>query len=420
MKKKIIVAAAILVPAAIAVWFGVSKRSTPERVYRFVTVEKGDLEAVVSATGMIDAVTRVEVGTQVSGIVSQIFVDFNDTVERGQVIARLDTTLLGVAVREARANLARALAESNRAERDYSRIKEMFAERTVSEAEMDAAEYSVESARASVRSAETDVERAKQSMRYATIYAPISGIVINRGVDVGQTVAASLSAPILFVIANDLSQLQILASVDESDIGLIKNGLRARFRVQAYPEKAFDGVVRQVRLQSTVEENVVNYTVVVDVDNPEGILLPGMTATVDFIVETATGVLKVANTALRFRPTSEMVEEIRKSRSAPGEREGAGRAHAMDPLGGAGSAQGETAPSNLKRLYYLDDGGRLAAVVVRTGVTDGTSTEIEGPGIKEGMEIIASATQSAQKSSSNPFGVQQQQSPRPGPPGPGF
>ncbi len=419
MRKTIIIVAVVLVPAAFAAWFGFRGRSVPEREYRFVKVEKGDLEALVSATGTIDAVTKVAVGTQVSGIVSQIFVDFNDTVRKGQIIAQLDTTLLGVAVRDADANLARAAADYDKATRDHGRVKEMFDERTVSQADMDAAEYNVETARASMRSAQSNVERAKQSMKYATIYAPISGIVINRGVDVGQTVAASLSAPTLFVIANDLSNLQILASVDESDIGMIKEGQKARFRVQAYPDKVFEGAVRQVRLQSTMEENVVNYTVVVDVANPEGILLPGMTATVDFVTATATGVFKVSNSALRFRPTAEMIDELRNSRSASEQREGSARPNIAGSSGGPNSFRNGTPSSNFKRLFYLDKAGRLAAIPVQTGVSDGTSTQIDGPGLEEGMEIIASVTQSAQKASSNPFSGQQQQ-PRPGPPGPGF
>jgi HlyD family secretion protein len=419
MRKAIFIVAAILVLAAIAAWYGFRGHPVPGRQYRFVKVEKGDLEALVSATGAIDAVTKVAVGTQVSGIVSQIFVDFNDTVRKGQVIAQLDTTLLGVAVRDADANLARAVADYDKATRDYGRVKEMFDERTVSQADMDAAEYSVETARASMRSAQSNVERAKQSMKYATIYAPISGIVINRGVDVGQTVAASLSAPTLFVIANDLSNLQILAAVDESDIGMIKEGQKARFRVQAYADEVFEGAVRQVRLQSTVEENVVNYTVVVDVANPEGILLPGMTATVDFVTATATGVFKVANSALRFRPTAEMIEELRNARPASERREGSARSNMTGSPGGPNSFRNGTPPPNFKRLFYLDKDGRLAAIPVHTGVSDGTSTEIDGPGLEAGMEIIASVTQTEQKASSNPFSAQQQQT-RPGPPGPGF
>lgn len=255
MKKLIIIVTLFAVAGAVSLYF-LRDTAGQGASYRFVTVEFGDLESVVSTTGTLDAVTTVEVGTQVSGIIDRIYVDFNDTVKKGQVITRPDTTLLESAVRDAEANLERNQA-------------------------------------------------------YATIYAAISGTVIERKVDVGQTVASSLSTPQLFLIADDLTRMQILASVDESDIGRIEEGQTGRFTVQAYPDDTFEGTVRQVRLQSTIEENVVDYTVVVDVENPGGRLLPGMTATVDFLVETVSDVLKVPNAALRFRATKEMMAGAR-------------------------------------------------------------------------------------------------------------
>lgn len=224
--------------------------------------------------------------------------------------------------------------------------------------------------------------------------------------DVGQTVAASFSAPQLFLIANDLSQMQILASVDESDIGLIREGQEARFTVQAYDDRTFTGKVRQVRLQSQMQENVVNYTVVVDVGNRDGLLLPGMTATVDFIIEQASDVLKVPNAALRFRPTEAMMAAFR-------ERMAQRRANAPDSVrsrfagrrpGGGFSGAGGRRPSNVAMLWYLDDEGNVTAARVRTGITDGQMTEVRGRNLEPGMQVIAGVTRTGPSAgTTNPF-----------------
>ena len=346
--------------------------------------------------------------------VSEIFVDFNDEVHEGQIVAILDSTLLGIAVRDANANLERAQAQLHYAESELERTRVLFEKEMVTEVEFNQLQYERDVARASVSSAEIALERAEQNLGYATITAPMSGTVIERNVEVGQTVAASLSAPQLFLIANDLASMQILASVDESDIGLIEEGQSARFTVQAYQDESFSGTVRQVRLQSSSQENVVSYTVVVDVENSDGNLLPGMTATVDFLVESATDVAKVANAALRFRPTEEMLAELREQRMAE-------RGNQTDSLAtGAGRARGEASPpDNAAVLWYLDDEGRLAMAPVLTGISDGQYTEIEGRDIAAGMMVIAGVSQNSQASTSNPF--QSQQSSRaPGPPGPGF
>ncbi len=393
--------------------------------YRFVTVERGDLEAVVSATGTLDAVTTVQVGTQVSGIISEIFVDYNDRVEAGQAVARIDPTLLEIAVREAQAGLERVEAQLRDAERDWQRVDKLYRDQVVAEVDYHQARYDLEAARASAAAAEVGLEKARQNLAYATIYTPIAGTVVERGVDVGQTVAASFSAPELFKIAGDLSHMQILASVDESDIGQIAEGQSARFTVQAYPEASFAGSVRQVRLQSTTEENVVSYTVVVDVDNSGGKLLPGMTATVDFLVEAAAGVLAVPNAALRFRPTDVMVAALRERRA-----EGSGRSEA-GPRQAERKASGDSS-NDVVLLWHLDAEGRPAATPVRTGISDGRSTEIEALKrvIEPGLQVIAgvSSSSSSSSSSNDPLtslrrsasGTSQQSSSRPGPPGPGF
>lgn len=438
--KKILLLIAVLVLTGATIWFFNRNGTEVVSPYRFVTIEQGDLEAIVSSTGTLNAVTKVQVGTQVSGIISNIYVDFNDQVRRGQLVARIDTTLLVSAVHDSEANLERIDAQLRQAEREHERIKGLYDKQFVTQVEFNQAQYNLDIAVASKKSAEISLERALQNLSYATIYAPISGTVIERNVEVGQTVAASLSAPQLFLIADDLSHMEILAAVDESDIGLIKNGQAARFTVQAYPDETFTGTVRQVRLQSTMQENVVNYTVVIDVENKEGKLLPGMTATVDFLIETAQDVMKVQNAALRFRPTESMMAEVRErmqrqreertdgtsdstrqrrgqrgddngegqERQARGQRQGNGEGG----FGGFGNGQGRT---DFVMLWYLDEAGNLAMAPARTGISDGQMTEIRSRNLEPGMQIIAGVTQATEEeSSSNPFQQPRQNRFRPG------
>lgn len=449
--KKLFLIGIVLVLTGATFWYFNKGENVQANPYRYVSVEQGDLEAVVASTGTLDAVTTVQVGTQVSGIISHIYVDFNDRVRRGQIIARIDTTLLVSAVKEAQTTLQRNKAQLRQAEREYERIKKLFDRQFVTEVEFNKVTYDLDIAKAAIQSAEISLDRAERNLGYATIYAPIDGVVIERNVDAGQTVAASLSAPQLFLIANDLAQMEILASVDESDIGFIKEGQSARFTVQAYPDDSFEGIVRQVRLQSNMQENVVNYTVVIDVSNEEGTLLPGMTATVEFLIETATDVMKISNAALRFQPPEDMLNAFRErmmaqrqanrsdstsaGRRGPG---GEGRGGERGNFGQGGNGAGQSADRggfgpggngaglrgtpgeggmggfgqgagrrNITMLWYLDDEGQLAMSPVRTGITDGQMTEIRGRNIEAGMQIIAGVTQVAQAQSSNPFQSQQ-------------
>src|SRR5688572_7249151 len=269
-----------------------------ESPYRFATIERGDIEATVSATGALGAVTTVSVGTQVSGQLSAIYADFNDEVKKGQLLARIDPVLLQQAVEEGLAGVQRAQAQLDAAKREYDRNQKLFAEQLIPESEITGFQSTYEVAQANMTSARVSLDRAKRNLGYTEIYSPIDGVIVERNVDVGQTVAASLSAPQLFLIANDLADMQILAKVDESDIGLIQDGQSVQFTVQSFPGRSFAGTVKQVRLQSTTQDNVVNYTVVIGVKNETGRLLPGMTATVQFLTASADSVLVVPNAAL--------------------------------------------------------------------------------------------------------------------------
>ncbi len=422
----IIIAVAVVITGG-SLWYLSRGSVEPVSPYRFVTLEEGDLEAVVASTGTLDAVTTVQVGTQVSGIIASIYVDFNDRVRSGQVIARIDTTLLSSSVRDAESNLERNQAQLRQAERELERIEPLYGQQFVTEVDYVRAQYDLDIAKAATKSAEISLERARQNLSYATIVAPISGTVIERNVDVGQTVAASFSAPQLFLIADDLSRMEILASVDESDIGKIVADQFARFTVQAYPDETFSGTVRQVRLQSTVEENVVNYTVVVDVQNPDGRLLPGMTATVDFLIDSATNILKLPNPALRFRATPQMFEVIRvRQESTTETSDNAPRGEARSNPSAAtirgsgietrpgGSAQGGRiggfggGGNNFTMIWYLDEAGELMVTRAQTGITDGQMTQVSGASLEAGMQIIAGVMQQGSEGSSNPFQRSQQ------------
>jgi HlyD family secretion protein len=421
-RSHLILGVSAVVVLAAGAWLLGGARKDDTSNYRLAAVERGDLEATVSSTGALSAVTTVQVGTQVSGKVVAIKADFNDRVKQGELIAQIDPVLSQQAVQDAQAGLEKSQAELEQTRREYERNKQLFDRKVLTEIDFNTARYNYNVAQANVKSAQVTLDRAKQNLAYTNIFAPIDGVVVERDVDVGQTVAASLSAPQLFLIANDLSQMQILASVDESDIGAIHEGQSARFTVQAYPNETFTGTVKQVRLQSKTTENVVNYTVVVTVANPNGKLLPGMTATIDFLTGSAKDVLLVPNAALRFRPTEEMRAALRKKYAGARTEEGnpemqaaaSGGNRAAGSAGPRNPAAAGSRPRNAIMLWYLDDKGQPAATRVRPGLSDGQRTEVTGKNLKEGMQVIVGVTQTAgaTTTASSPFQPQTPAQPR--------
>ncbi len=279
--------------------------------FTFVAFDMGDIESVVSSTGTLEAINTVEVGTQISGTIKKIYVDFNDKVKVAQLLAEMDLKLLYTNLTNAEANLSVAQARLNQAKVEYERDKALFAEKVISEQQYSNSKFSYDQALSAKKASEASVKSIKVTMGYARITSPISGTVIDRSVEEGQTVAASFATPKMFVIAEDLSKMQLLADVDESDIGFIQNGMKVRFTVQTYQDKQFNGQVSQIRLQPIKINNVVNYKVVIDVDNKNGELLPGMTANIEFITNVAKNVLLINNSALRFRPNEAMLKEIK-------------------------------------------------------------------------------------------------------------
>ena len=439
-RKRIAAAAAVVVVAAssVAMYRRADAKDAP--AYRFATITRGNLEATVSATGALSAVKTVQVGTQVSGQVSAIYADFNQKVKKGQLLARIDPTLQQQAVQDAQAGVERAQSQLTLSQQQYDREKTLFDAKVVTADEFGTVQSTYEVNKANLKSAQIALDKARQNLAYTNIYAPIDGVIVARTVDVGQTVAASLSAPELFLIANDLSQMQILANVDESDIGSIAVGQPVTFTVQAYPNRTFNGSVQQVRLQSTTQDNVVNYTTVIAVANPDGKLLPGMTATVQFLTGSAKNALLVPNAALRFRATPDMMAQVGfgqrqrttgASASATGQSSAApsGQANAggfggqRQGGGGTGAARSGGGPNGARAngglLWYVDKNGKLAVARVKTGLTDGQTTEItprDSTTVQSGLQVIvgttsASTSGSASGSSANPL---QPQAPRGG------
>ena len=392
-------------------------------------VTKGDIVNTVSSTGTVSAVNSVNVGAQVSGTINKLYADFNDTVHAGQLLAVLDTTILAAQVFDARAGMLRTKSQLEQAQAEYERNKPLFDSGFLSATEILTFKTSYDAALAAYRSADAVLKRAVTNLNYATIKSPIDGTVIQRSVDAGQTIQASFQAPTLFIIASDLTSMQIQVNVDESDIGVIKEGQDVQFTVQAYPDEKFKGKVRQVRLQPTTIQNVVNYTVVVDASNESGKLLPGMTATVDFVVNEKKDVLLVPNSAIQFKPDQALVEkamkEFRKEMAARrsqgdsasahgqgggyrgarqtaegGRRQGGGMAFS----GGQGPGGGAGSPS---RVFYVDKNGDPAVAFFMPGSTDGRNTEVkESRVITEGMKVITgvAVAQKTTNTASTPFG----------------
>ena len=439
----VIIVAALIVGAWL--YFGKKKEAALE--WRTGKVERGDIRIVVTATGTLNADTTVQVGTQVSGIISKIFVDFNSVVRKGQVVAILDTTYLAAALEDASSSLYRSQVQVNLTKRNYDRTKQLFDEKVVAQADYDLALSEYETALGSLRSAKSSQERAKINLRYATIVAPVSGVVISRNVDRGQTVAASFNTPTLFTIANDLTKMQVQASIDEADIGKIKVGQDVTFTVDAYTDQQFAGIVRQIRLQPVTLQNVVNYTVIIDVPNPEMKLMPGMTANITVKIQEVLNIIKVPASATRFMPPQEyldrimpempdsirqMLEKIIKFHERSSKRtSGSETAITGSPGGGSTSrgvggdfsprgsgsqrshkdsgAPGSWKGRNNMALVWIKENDKLIPVSVKTGMSDGSFTEVEGNLKVDGDVVIAiinNTTQAGKTQQQNPFAPQ--------------
>jgi HlyD family secretion protein len=407
-KSSVITGGAVLMAlAAAGLLYYLLSGSGGEVQYRVDKVSRGDIHMVVTATGTLNAVTTVKVGTQISGIISKIKTDFNQPVKKNQVIALIDPTTLQEAVRDADANRQKAVAEEAESKRTLDRLTALLNRNLVAQAEYDSALVQYESNKAAKTQADAQYESAVINLDHATIRSPIDGVVISRQVDVGQTVAASFSSPTLFTIANDLTKMQVLANVDEADIGKVHTGQSVSFSVDAYPDRTFWGSVSQVRLAPDTVQNVVDYVVVIDVPNNDKKLMPGMTATVTVMVQDREGVLKVPTTALRFQPPEDQIEpgkdgtpQVKKD-SASSHREFADRVpQSTNRIGSSAIApvQSTVGEGRISRVWVVNKDQKLEPIVVRVGISDGTYTEVSSGMIAEGLQIVTGVV--AQKSHS--------------------
>ncbi|MDR1349974.1 MAG: efflux RND transporter periplasmic adaptor subunit [Zoogloeaceae bacterium] len=387
------------------VWFTHDGRM-PEERYKFAELTPGEIRQTVSANGTLNPVTLVNVGTQVSGSVKALYVDFNDQVKEGQVLAELDDAMLAAQSRQSKANLMSANATLDLAVANADRMRTLFAQEYVSKQEVDQSAQALKSAQAQVRQAQAQADKDEANLGYTIIRSPVSGVVVDRQVDVGQTVAASFQTPTLFKIAQDLAQMQIDSAFAEADVGNIKVGQQVMFTVDAFPDRNFRGKVRQVRLNPTTTSNVVTYNVVVAVDNPDQILLPGMTAYVNITVAQSDNALLLPNAALRFRPSAEETVPAEKPKSAPG-----GVLGGMTGMGGPGmggprrnsngqARQGGASERLSKGTVYVLREGTPTALIVNLGITDNRNTEIIGDELKAGDKVIVGIAEAGASASS--------------------
>ena len=401
----------------LALWqFGQAPKEAP---YTTVPVKKGDITQIATATGSLQAVVTVQVGSQVSGTIVKLYADFNSKVKEGQVVAQLDQDKFKAVVDQAKANLLSAQASVEKAKvavedsrRTLERNKELRKRDLVAQSDLDASQAAYDSAvaqlavnKAQVGLAKAAVEQASVDLNHTVIRSPVDGIVVSRNVDVGQTVAASLQAPVLFLIANDLSKMQVDTNVSEGDVGNVWVDQEVNFTVDAYPNRRFRGNVLQVRNAPIMVQNVVTYDAVVGIDNKELLLKPGMTANVDFLVSQKSDVLRIPNAAIRFKPPWESQEarEVARQASRTGEDGGEGRRG-----GDERSRSREGRDGRRVTIYLLKEDGPKP-VKVRLGISDGSSTEVIEGEVKVDDQVILSVSDKAQSNSrlgfSNPFGT---------------
>lgn len=357
-KKRIIISSIVVLTIVGLVWIVRGGTPTPKMAYETARVSRNDISNSVTATGTVEPVTQVEVGTQVSGIVNKLYVDYNSEVKKGEIIAELDKTNLLNELASKKSNLSNAKTEYEYQLKNYTRIKTLHEKSLVADTDYETAWYNYEKARNSYDVSRNELAKAETNLAYATIQSPIDGVVLNRAVEEGQTVASSFNTPTLFIIANDLTDMQVVADVDEADIGDVREGQRVAFTVDAYPHRTFDGKVTQVRQQATTTNNVVTYEVVISAPNPDLALKPGLTANVTIYTLEKNNVLSVPSKALRFTPAPPFMGKDDK-----------------------------VVNSNAEHKLWTRKGDTFIAYPVQVGISNGIWTEITG-GIDESIEVI--------------------------------
>ncbi|WP_282051291.1 efflux RND transporter periplasmic adaptor subunit [Maribacter aquivivus] len=374
-KTKIIIGGIALLVLAFVAYSFIKGDDSVAIEAKTIAAKKGDVTTMVTATGTIEPINQVDVGTQVSGVVEKVYVDYNSEVKEGQLIAELDKTNLKASTTQAQASYDNAISQRNYLQTIYERQKSLYDNQVISKSDFDDAVYNYETAKGTVTQRLSDLQQAKTNLGYANIYSPIDGVVLSRDIDEGQTVAASYSTPTLFTIAQDLQEMQVEADVDEADIGVVKEGQRVSFTVDAYQGQEFQGEVTQVRLDPTITSNVVTYTVVIKADNPDLKLKPGLTATISIYTLELKDVLSVEAKAINFKPTPpEMM--------AYNEQEKLTIEH---PKNGPRTTDEEA----VTKVWVLESNGAITPKEVKLGASDGVNVQILS-GINEGDKLVYS------------------------------
>ena len=393
----------VVIAAAAAWWLMPHKSKDDENRYGTEALERGTITQTVSANGTLNPVRLVNVGSQVSGIVKKLYVDFNDYVKAGQILLEIDQSLIRAQLQQSEANVASAKATLELAQSNESRMRTLLAQEYVSRQELEQATQVLKQAQAQVTVAQAQAVRDRANLAYTVIRSPVSGVVVSREVDVGQTVAASLQTPTLFKIAQDLAHMQIDSNYAEADIGKIRVEQPATFRVDAFPDRNFQGQVRQVRLNPTTQQNVVTYNVVIAVDNPDKVLMPGMTAYVNITLAQRDEVLLVPNAALRFRPSAGETG-IKNKRGS--EKAGTGKLGPSKPgtdKSGSDKAGGkDKGDASVMATVYVLENGKPKPMRIGIGITDNRMTEVVSGELKEGAAVIVEDRQLPAKNSKSP------------------
>ena len=390
-RKRIVIAVVVLAAvAAAAIALKPRDKVVPPPKYRFTAVDRGAINQTVTATGTINPVALINVGSQVSGTVAELHADFNDRVRKGQVLLKLEPTIFNAQVAQAEANIASARASLRLAQATYRRNQQLVEQNFISTLALDQSMREAEVAQANLKLAQAQLDRARADLNNSVIRSPIDGVIIKRTIDLGQTVAASFTTPNLFQIANDLTKMQIDTSVSEADVGQLRDGLPARFMVDAYPDREFNATMRQFRLAPNVVQNVVTYNVVLDVDNTDELLKPGMTAQVRLVVANRADVLRIPTTALRFRLSEEEQAAERKKKDKDVKQVAAKPAPAAtqdDDI--AFRSASETA--RMFKIYKLDAMNQPQPVDIRAGLSNFRYTEVLSGELKPGDRVVTRA-----------------------------
>ena len=386
-KKLLLSVFGILIITVVSITYISWKKSDHEYAFKIEIVKKGSLSNTITATGTLEATNTVVVGTQVSGVIEKLYVDFNTVVKKGQLIAELDKSTLQSSLETAQADLDKAQAEYDYQNSNYLRMKTLFEKELLAQSDYELVVYNLKKSKASVKSAKANLDRAARNLSYATIYSPIDGIVLNRAVEEGQTVAASMNTPELFTITNDLKEMQVEANIDEADIGMIKEKQRVEFTVDAFPDLNFEGEVSEIRLQPNEASNVITYIVIITVGNPDLKLKPGMTASITTYVEEANDVLLITGKATRFSPNRQLMHAYMSGLSE------------KPLLNESNTRNDESRPTSPRKdmpelddshkMVWVKNGDQLHPLVIEVGIDDGSNFEVIS-GLEEGSVLVTS------------------------------